>query len=70
MGVAAGRPVCVFDKDKKLIATYSSIAEAAKKMGMNKSNVDTQCRHLNKAPPKFGFYFRFKDEVDEKGFVE
>lgn len=64
--------VCLFDLNGKLIDTFGSISIASQQTGVTKTGISYQCKHkvrnTNKRP-KCGFYFRYLDEYNQKGFV-
>ena len=62
-------PVCVFNINKNFIEAIGSCTLASKKYNVSKSTVCRQCKHEIKTKPRCGYYFRYKDEYDEKGFV-
>ena len=61
--------VCVFDMSHNLIAQYGSIREAAKAVGVTAGGIRYQCEHNVRTKPRCGYYFRYQDEYEEKGFV-
>ena len=62
-------PVYVFDLDYNLIKDYGSATLCAKDLGVSKSTVLRHCNHEIKGKPRKGYYFRFQDEYNKKGFV-
>mgnify|MGYP002512377746 CR=1 FL=1 len=58
-----------FDMNKKLLGDYGSVSEASKNLGITKTGILYQCKHNIKTTPRCGYYFRFKKEYDELGFV-
>lgn len=62
-------PICFFNLDGKYLGEYGSISLAAKELNLTKSGILYQCNHKLKTKPRKGYYFRFKKEYDEKGFV-
>lgn len=62
-------PVCVFDLDYNLIKEYGSVTIASNDMGITKGGILYQCKHNLKTKPRKGYYFRFKKEYDEHGFI-
>ena len=54
---------------KNFIEAIGSCTLASKKYNVSKSTVCRQCKHEIKTKPRCGYYFRYKDEYDEKGFV-
>jgi hypothetical protein len=62
-------PVCCFDLQENLIAKYGSVSLAAKATGLTKTGILYQCNHKMKSKPRKGYYFRFQEEYNSKGFV-
>lgn len=62
-------PVCQFDIEGTLIDTFGSIGEASRKTKMTKTGILHQCLHRCTTRPRKGYYYRFKFEYDECGFV-
>lgn len=62
-------PVCCFDLQENLIAKYGSVSLAAAATGMTKTGILYQCNHKMKTKPRKGYYFRYQEEYDSKGFV-
>jgi len=62
-------PICQFDSDGNLIQEFGSIGEASKDVGTTKTGILHQCNHLCTKKPRKGFYYRYKSEYDEVGFV-
>ena len=62
-------PVCCFDLQENLIAKYVSVSLAATATGMTKTGILYQCNHKMKTKPRKGYYFRYQQEYDSKGFV-
>lgn len=65
-------PVCQFNLNKELINIFGSISIASNETGVTKSGILYQCKHkvLTKThKPKCGYYFRFLNEYEKKGFV-
>jgi len=63
------QPVVCFGLNKEPIKTYGSASEAHRELGVSKSTVMRQARHEHHTKPRAGYFFRFKSEVDQKGFV-
>lgn len=63
------KPVCCFNLEKELIATYGSIGEASRNTGITKGVVSQHCLHKIKGKPRKGYYFRFLSEVQKEDFV-
>ena len=61
--------VYVFNMNKELIDDCGSMTIASKKYNVSKSTVARQCRHEIHQKPRCGYYFRFQEEFDEKGFI-
>lgn len=62
-------PTCVFDLKFNLIETFGSVSIASETMGITKSGILYQCKHLMKTKPRCGYYFRFLKEYEQCGFV-
>ena len=62
-------PVCSFDLEKNYLASYGSIGEASRDIGVTKTTILNQCNHKMKTKPRCGYYFRFLSEYESKGFV-
>lgn len=61
--------VVCFDRNQNLVKEFGSAKEAHRELGVSSSTVLRQARHEHKQKPRSGYYFRFKDEVDSKGFI-
>lgn len=61
--------VYCFDMSKNLLKDYGSVGEASKALGVTKTTILNQCNHNVKTFPRCGYYFRFKKEYDNLGFV-
>lgn len=62
-------PVCAFDLTGRLLKIYGSICIAAKELGISKNTISRQSKHLMNTHPRKGYYFRYLDEYENKGFV-
>lgn len=62
-------PIVQLDLDGNITNIYGSISEATKYNNITKSAISTQCKHKTKTIPRKGFYYRYKEEFDKKGFV-
>ena len=62
-------PVCKFDINGVFIEAYGSISEASRCNGMTKTGIIQQCNHNIKTRPRKGFYYRYKSEYEDAGFV-
>lgn len=62
-------PICQFDLNGNLINTFGSISECSRKTKMTKTGILYQCNHKIKIKPRKGYYYRYKSEFDDKGFV-
>lgn len=62
-------PVCQFDLNGNLIKEFGSISQCAAATGMTKTGILYQCNHKLKGKPRKGYYFRYYEEYQERGFV-
>lgn len=62
-------PIACFDLHKNFIKFYGSAREAHRELGISVSTVSRQAKHEIKGTPRCGYYFRYKDEYEEYGFV-
>lgn len=61
--------VCQFDINGNYIQCFGSISECSKITTMTKTGIIQQCNHMIKTKPRKGFYYRYKSEYDDSGFV-
>lgn len=54
---------------KQVISVYGSISIASKECGITKAGITYSCLHKIKTKPRCGFYFRYKEEYDNFGFI-
>lgn len=62
-------PICAFDLQGNLLNKFGSVSEAARELNYSKSGIIYQCNHEMKSKPRKGYYFRYLNEYEEKGFV-
>ena len=61
--------ICQFDLSGNLIKIFGSIGEASRETKMTKTGIIHQCEHRCSVKPRKNYYYRYKSEYDEKGFV-
>lgn len=63
------KPIYVFDLQGKLVASYGSISEASKDLGITKTGISMQCRNGVRTKPRCGYYFKFQSDCDGSDLV-
>lgn len=61
--------VCNFTLDGKYLNSYGSVGEASRQLNVTKTTILNQCNHKVKTKPRCGYWFRYLNEYQSKGFV-
>lgn len=61
--------IACFDINQNFICFYGSISEAHRDLGVSKSTICRHITHSIKGKSRCNYYFRSKEEYEEKGFV-